>query len=163
MRLLFLTDSLDAGTRGADALLRLVASLNASGAECAIVSFLPCKKARRRQIGELGVPVRYLQFFNSRIRFYAPGLTGTVLLFRPDCVVLASPAAHLHAGPLSRAFRGIRLASFLPCGNANALCRLARRRCAAEIDAPFPPPEAGDDAFRSYVENFAAALCVSEK
>lgn len=159
MRVLFLTDSLAAETPGADGLLRLAASLNASGAECALISFLPCKKARREQIRAAGVPVRYLQFFNSRIKFYAPGLTGAVLMFRPDAVVLASPAAHLHAGPLSRAFRGLRLVSFLPGGNGGALCRLARKRCIAKTDTPFPRPDAPEDKQRAFLENFVRILC----
>ena len=140
MRLLFLTDSLGENSPDADGLIRLVASLNASG------------------IAALGVPVRYMQAFNSRVKFYAPGLTGAVLLFRPDAVVLAAPAAHLHAGPLSRAFRGLRLVSFLPRGNAGALCRLARRRCAASIDAPFPPENAPEETQRAFLDAFVAAL-----
>lgn len=158
MRALFLTDSLSEKTPGADGLLWLAASLNASGAECAVLCFLPCGKKRREQIRSAGVPVRYMQFFNSRIKFYAPGLTGAVLMFRPDAVVLASPAAHLHAGPLSRAFRGIRLVSFLPGGNAGTLCRLARRRCIGISDTPFPREDADDAEKRAFVENFAALL-----
>lgn len=158
MRLLFLTDSLGENSPDADGLVRLVASLNASGAECAVISFLPCRKKRRERIAALGVPVRYMQAFNSRVKFYAPGLTGAVLLFRPDAVVLAAPAAHLHAGPLSRAFRGLRLVSFLPRGNAGALCRLARRRCAALIDAPFPPENAPEETQRAFLDAFVAAL-----
>ncbi len=154
MRLLFLTDSLAENAPHADALLWLVASLSASGAECAIASFLPCGKARREQIQALGVPVRYMQFFNSHIKFYAPGLTGTVLLFRPDVVVLAAPAAHLHAGPLSRAFRGLPLVSALFGETAGTLCRLARRRCGACFDESFPQPGATETEKRAFVENF---------
>lgn len=152
-RVLFLTDSLAAGTPHADALIWLAASLNAGGAEAAIVSFLPCKKARREQIRALGVPVRYLQFFNSRIKFYAPGLTGTVLFFRPDAVVLASTAAHLHAGPLARAFRGLRLVSL--SGNAGLLRRLARRRCADVFDEAFPPKNASPTEREAFLKRAA--------
>ena len=108
------------------------------------------RRARRSRALHAGV--------NSRVKFYAPGLTGAVLLFRPDAVVLAAPAAHLHAGPLSRAFRGLRLVSFLPRGNAGALCRLARRRCAASIDAPFPPGNASEETQRAFLDAFVAAL-----
>lgn len=158
MRLLFLTDSLAENAPHADGLLRLAASLNASGGDCAVVSFLPCGKTRRERIRALGVPVRYLQFFNSRIKFYAPGLTSAVLLFRPDVVVLAAPAAHLHAGPLSRAFRGLRLVSALFGETPGTLCRIARRRCAACFDAPFPPPDAPDAEKLSFLEDFIRAL-----
>lgn len=156
-RVLFLTDSLSEKSENADALIWLAASLNASGAECAIVSFLPCKKRRREQIRALGVPVRFLQFFNLGIKFYAPGLTGTVLLFRPDCVVLCSAAAHLHAGPLSRAFRGLRLASivFGKEKRAGILVRLARRHCAVALDdIAFPSHAADETEKREFVEKF---------
>ena len=159
-RLLFLTDSLGEKTPGANALLWLAASLDASGIDCAVISFLPCEKHRREQIRASGIPVRFLQFFNSRIKFYAPGLTASVLLFRPDCVVLAAGAAHLHAGPLARAFRGIRLASFLPeeKTRGSLLVRLARKRCAATFDFPFPKNSASESEKRAFVENFVTKI-----
>jgi len=159
-RVLFLTDSLAENSENADALIWLAASLNASGFDCAIVSFLPCKKRRQEQIRALGVPVRFLQFFNSRIKFYAPGLTGTVLLFRPDCVALCSSAAHLHAGPLARAFRGLRLASvcFGEKNRVGMLVRLARRHCATTLNLSFPRDFSGDDEKRKFVENFAEKI-----
>jgi len=155
-----LTESLAEKNENADALIWLAASLNASGFDCAIVSFLPCKKCRREQIRALGVPVRFLQFFNSRIKFYAPGLTGTVLLFCPDCVVLCSSATHLHAGPLARAFRGLRLTSvcFDEKKRAGMLVRLARRHCVATLNLSFPRDFSSDEEKRKFVENFAEKI-----
>ena len=163
MRILLLLDSFK-NVPAAARTIAIAQNFLDAGAEVGIVAFRPggelFAEARKRNL-----PVRVQQFFDSRLNFYAPGLTGAVLFFRPDAVIFCAPGTLFHGGPLSRAFRGLRMFSISEFSSVpswfvrHALRRmigvLAPNERSREILAKFLPAE---KILPLDMENLLAAL-----
>ncbi len=109
MRILFLIDTpKNAGAKSR--ILSLLPALASASHECGVVSFRPAKNFAR-ELAEIGVPLRALQFFDLGLNFYAPKLTSSLGLFQPDVVAFSSTGTLVQGGPLSRAFKGLALVS----------------------------------------------------
>lgn len=134
MRLLFLLDSFK-NVPAATETIALAQTFRAGGSEVGIVVFRP-GGTLFHEAKKLGLPLRVQQFFDFRLSFYAPGLTGAVIFFRPDAVIFCSAGTLFHGGPLARAFRGLRMFSIVAfCKKPNWFARHALRRMIA-IFAP---------------------------
>ncbi len=105
MRILFLLDS-PKNFETANFVLPLIPALQKVSHEVAAIFFRP-NKAISKHFNSLGIPTRALQFFDSRINFYAPGLRSCISLFQPDAIVFCGAGTLFHGGPLSRFFKGI--------------------------------------------------------